>query len=188
MFIFVLTESRLFYSMVPKRTNFVPKQTNSFFKKTVFYIGCRKWTKIWCRKRVPKLVDTVIMDIILGIILDESDISVVSVNFARIKPLFDHWPNNTFFLLDSANDRIIQFQNMAFGQQIIFFIFLATFFFKCDSAKNENLRFGQKNFVFGNTDEKSWETQKIIDAICLIHIYYFFSFPFWSESSLDYVT
>ncbi len=56
MFIFVLTESRLFYSMVPKRTNFVPKQTNSFWKKKqVFTLGaeneqkfgavngCRNW-------------------------------------------------------------------------------------------------------------------------------------------------
>ncbi len=37
-------------------------ETDEFIlKKTGFYIGCRKWTKIWCRKRVPKLVDTPIL-------------------------------------------------------------------------------------------------------------------------------
>ena len=63
------------------------------------------------------------------------------------------WPNQTFFLLDSVTGRIMQFQNIGFGQQIIIF-FSASFFFKYDSAKI-NMRFGQKNFVFTTLLEKT---------------------------------
>ena len=39
----------------------------------------------------------------------------VSVRFGQ-----NFWPNQTFFLLDSATDRIVEFQNIVFSQQIIF--------------------------------------------------------------------
>ena len=41
---------------MPKRTELEPKQTFSLKKE--FYPGCRERTKKWCRKRVPKLVNT----------------------------------------------------------------------------------------------------------------------------------
>ncbi len=53
----------------PKRKNFVPKHTNSFYFLNrflhSFYIGCQKRQKRImekCRKRVPKLVETLVFD------------------------------------------------------------------------------------------------------------------------------